>query len=403
MSNGVADIVVHTAHARQVASAAREEFARAAMRVDRDPRAMVLRTCHRVDIYAVLERSSGERLPTLPRIPDGGRRLEGLEAVRHVFACAAGLDSIVVGEDQVLHQMRECVAERRSIGPPAQRSDDAATRDRSPSLHPVLERLLQTALRVGRAARSRRQGPARSLGDVAVEELAGTIGSLAGRRLLVVGAGRMAQLAAVAASRHGAEVVIANRDRARALALAGEVHGRVVDLDGALFHPAVEGILIAISGDWSLTPPSHRRLLASMWPVMDLSSPPALDHATREALGSRYVSIDDIAHRPQDEWQGRTRQRLARDLAAAEADFVRWLETRDAVPAIAALSAEAERQRRQELERLFRRTDLPPRERELVEQMSQRLVAGLLHRPIAALRDDPDDTLERATRALFSL
>ena len=97
------------------------------------------------------------------------------------------------------------------------------------------------------------------------------------------------------------------------------------------------------------------------------------------------------------------RRGLERELAAAEADFVRWLETRDAVPAIAALSAEAERHRRQELERLFRRTDLPPRERELVEQMSQRLVAGLLHRPIAALREDPDDALERATRALFSL
>ena len=388
MSIAVADIVVHTAHARHVVSAAREEFAHAAGAVEGDPRVLVLRTCHRVDLYAVSGPASGEKPPSLPQLPDGGRRLEGRDAVRHVFDCAAGLDSVVVGEDQVLHQMRQSVA---------------ATRDRSPSLHPVLERLLQTALRVGRAARSRRQGPARSLADIAVEELVGTIGSLTGRRLLLVGAGHMAQLAAVAIYRHGAEIVIANRDRAHAEALAGEVTGAVVGLDDALLHGSVEGIVIAISGDWSPSPPAHHRLLASGYPVVDLSSPPALDGALREALGPRYVSNDDIAHRPQEGRRASMRRSLERELATAEADFLRWLETRDAVPAIAALSAEAERHRRQELERLFRRADLPPRERELVEQMSQRLVAGLLHHPIAALREDPDDALERATRALFSL
>jgi glutamyl-tRNA reductase len=403
LSEDVADIVVHTAHARHVGGVAREAFSSAAAAIDRDPRVLVLRTCHRVDVYAVQEHSSDGPSPALPLIPAGGRRLEGLEAVRHVLACAAGLDSVVIGEDQVLHQMRDSVAERRSVGQSPPRSSVATTGDRSSSLHPVLERLLQTALRVGRAARSRRQGPARSLADIAVEELAGIPGTMEGRRLLLVGAGRMARLAAVAASRHGVEIVVANRDRSRALTLANEIHGTVVDLDGDIVDPSTSGILIAISGAWSPSTADRRRLLASTCPVVDLSSPPALDSALRQDLGSRYLSSDDIAHRPQDERPARMSHRLERELAVAEADFIRWLETRDAVPAIAALSAEAERHRRQELERLFRRTNLPPRERELVEQMSRRLVAGLLHRPMAALREDPDETLERATRALFSL
>jgi glutamyl-tRNA reductase len=394
-------IIVLAAHARDVASADREAFAAAAAAVAKDPRALVLRTCHRVEVYAVLDPSATEPL-ALPDLPRTGRRLEGLDAVRHVFACAAGLDSVVVGEDQVLHQLRTCVAERhvdraRSVAVMGGSSADSA------DMHPVLERLMQTALHVGRVARSRRDGPPPSLADVAVDDLSARLGSLDRRRVLIVGAGPMARLASVAASGHGADVLVSNRSRDRAAALAHDVRGQVAEFGPSAALPPVDGILLAIAGRWVLSPAAQEALMGSAIPLVDLSSPPALDQRLRDALGTRYTSIDDLARRPPRAMQARARRALENELARSEADFTCWLSSRDAVPAIAALRARAEQQRIEELERLFRRTDLATHERELVEQMSRRLVAGLLHRPIATLRDDADGELERATRSLFAL
>jgi glutamyl-tRNA reductase len=433
-------IIVLAVHARDVPSAEREAFAAAAASIARDARVLVLRTCHRVEVYAVLDQSATGDPLALPHLPRAGRRLEGLDAVRHVFACAAGLDSVVVGEDQVLHQLRECVAERHSgharsaavmtvpsnpahttpstypahtapsaytayPADPAAATDPAAAAGprASAGMHPVLERLMQTALHVGRVARSRRDGPPPSLADVAVDDLSARLGSLDRRRILIVGAGPMARLAGVAASGHGADVLVSNRSRDRAAALAHEVHGQVVEFGPPAALPTVDGILLAIAGPWLLSPPARAALVGSAIPLVDLSSPPALDQRLRDALGPRYTSIDDLARRPRHGMRARARRALEHELARAETDFTRWLSSRDAVPAIAALRARAEQQRVEELDRLFRRTDLASHERELVEQMSRRLVAGLLHRPIATLRDDADGELERATRSLFAL
>jgi glutamyl-tRNA reductase len=90
-------------------------------------------------------------------------------------------------------------------------------------------------------------------------------------------------------------------------------------------------------------------------------------------------------------------------MAEAEAAFANWVRARTSVPAIRALSALAEERRAEELDRLFRRVDLEEHDRELVEQMSHRLVAGLLHAPLATLREDANGDADRAARVLFSL
>ena len=94
-------------HARAVSSDDREAFARAAMRVAHDPRVILLRTCHRVELYYVDVASPHLPALTPPTPPLGGERLEGSAAARHLLTVAAGLDSVVVGEDQILHQLRE--------------------------------------------------------------------------------------------------------------------------------------------------------------------------------------------------------------------------------------------------------------------------------------------------------
>jgi glutamyl-tRNA reductase len=384
-----------TTHARDVASGPREAFAAAAAEVAHQPWALAVHTCHRAELYVLPEGApSAEHeggLERLPALPDGGRRLEGIDAARHLFATAAGLDSAVVGEDQVLHQLRECLAERHAVGQPGRRLD------------PVLDRLMQTALHVGREARSRRTGPPRSLGDAAADRLASIIGPLAGRRLLVVGAGQMARLVATSVARHGATVLVANRDADRAASLAHEVGGSVAPFGPAAPLAAADAIILAISAPWPLSPAARHDLAGRDAAVVDLSSPPALDAGLREALGARYTSIDDLAREPDPVARARESARLARLLDVAEASFLDWLRTRHAVPTIEAISTRAEQHRIDELERLFRRADLPDHERKLVEQMSKRLVAGLIHRPLVTLREDEDGELDRAARALFSL
>jgi glutamyl-tRNA reductase len=396
-------LVALVTHARSVPSEAREAFGDAAAVIANDPRAILLRTCHRVELYAAVDVAEGPGALRFPELPVGGRRLDGMVAARHVFSVAAGLDSVVVGEDQILHQLRECLSDRHVPGAercPVEIGSHAAS---ATGLHPVLERLFQVALHLGRETRSWREGPPRSLADVALDRVEPAGGPFPGRRVLVVGAGRMARLCAIAASRRGARVLVANRSSDRAAALAFDANGEPAAFGPDAPLPEVDALLLAISGRWPLSPGAREALLAGGQPVVDLSSPPALDPAIRAALGARYTSVDDIARSPQDLLRKRVRTRFERALDDAEQNLAGWARSRDRVPAIQALSDHAETRRIEELDRLFRRLALDDKERELVEQMSHRLVAGLLHQPLVVLREDGSGEAERAARTLFSL
>lgn len=378
-------VVALVAHARSVPSPVREAYAAELAALPPSDGLIVVHTCHRVEAY-VAPSSYGDG--PLPALPPGGRRLEDVEAARHLIAVACGIDSAVLGEDQVLHQLRETIARRHAERP----------------LDPVLDRLFQSALRGGRQAHSWFDGSPRSLADVALDRIVRARGSLEGRSVLVVGVGRMGRLAAFAASRRGARVSVANRTDERAAALAREIDGEAVPFgsDGAL--PPVDGAVVAIGGAWRVGPEDARRLIDGEGVVVDLSSPPAVPLALQAALGERFVSVDDLAASPESEQHDRLRRRLEGLVAETGRDYCQWLRTRDAAPAIHAMAETAEARRRDELEWLLRRLpDLPAEERELIEQMSHRLVAGILHRPIAALNADSSGTLERAARELFLL
>jgi len=402
------DLVALVAHARHVTSEAREAFAQAAAPIAGDPRVILVRTCHRVELY-VAERGTGRHegryhpvLP-LPALPEGGGRFDGVAAARHLFSVAAGLDSVVVGEDQILHQLRESLSDRHVPAADQCPVEVGSHEARAKGLDPVLERLFQIALHLGRETRSWREGPPRSLADVVVDRVTPLTGPLTGRRLLVVGAGRMARLVALAADRQGARVLVSNRSPERAASLAHDAGGTTLPFGADALLPEVDAVVLAIGALWPLSPGARADLLAADVPVIDLSSPPAVAPELRERLGSRYTSIDDLARSPQDALQSRLIRRYERLLDDAEASFTGWVRTRSTVPAIQALSELAEQRRAEELERLFRRVELEDRERELVVQMSHRLVAGLLHGPLVTLREDASGDLERATRALFSL
>ncbi len=411
IEHGIADpdaatrigLVALVAHARFVPSEQREAFGDSAAALACDPRAILLRTCHRVELYAIDEPVDGLPPLVLPTIPGGARRLDGIAAARHVFTVAAGLDSVVVGEDQILHQLRECLSDRRVPAAEQCPVDVGSHSTAAPSLHPALERLFQIALHLGRETRSWREGPPRSLADVALDRVVPVTGPLLGRRVLVVGAGRMARLAALAASRQGARVLVANRSSDRAAALAFDANGEPAAFGADVPLPVADAYILAISARWPLSPEARAALIDGTRPVVDLSSPPALDAETRDALGDRYTSVDDLARSPQDELRKRLRTRFERVLDDAEQRYALWVRARASVPAIQALTDQAEARRAEELDRLFRRADLADADRELVIQMSHRLVAGLLHAPLVKLRDDDTGELERAARDLFAL
>ena len=394
-------LVAIVAHARNVRSEAREAFGDAASTVADDPRAILVRTCHRVELYAAVD--PGCPPVNLPEAPEGAIRLEGLAAARHLFSVAAGLDSVVIGEDQILHQLRESLSGRHVPAAAACPVDIGSHDPAAMGLHPLLERMFQLALHLGRETRSWREGPPRSLADAALDLIVPVTGPLLGRPVLVVGAGRMARLCALTASRQGARVLVANRSSDRAAALAYDASGEPAAFGETVPLPTADAVMIAIGGSWPLSPEARADLVAGIQPVVDLSSPPALDAATREALGSRYTSVDDLARSAQTELRSRLRTRYERLLDETEQNLIAWVRARDSVPAIQALSEQAEARRLEEVDRLFRRAELTDHERELVVQMSHRLVAGLLHAPLVTLREDPSGDLEQAARTLFSL
>lgn len=375
-------LVVHVAHARDVSSAAREEYAGRLAALGTGPGWAVLRTCQRVELYA-----TGEALASLdvPAPPPGSGRLEGADAVRHLISVACGLESAVLGEDQVLHQVRQTHVGRLAEG----------------QLDPRLDRLFQVALKAGRQARDWMGGERRSLGDAALDRIQARVGPLAGRRLLVVGAGSMGRMTAAAAARRGADVVVTNRTSSRAAAVAGDVGGTAVRWPGRT--DGVDGVVVALSGAWP-APAGAERLADEGVPVVDLSSPSAVPEELRSALDDLFLSVDDLAWDGQSQLREGLRDRLEALVAEAGRDYCRWLRARESLPAIQGMADAVEQRRCSEMAWLRRRLPhLSEADVALVEQMSHRLVGGILHAPRTALNLDETGTLGRAARELFGV
>ena len=380
-----ATVVALIAHARGVPSVAREAFAARCHALQGNDAVIIVHTCHRVEMYVALGAfGQGE----LPELPPGGMRLEDATAARHLISVACGLQSAVLGEDQVLHQVRETYVLRH-----AERS-----------LSPVLDRLFQVALNAGRRAHEWFGGAKRSLGDAALNEIEQRVGTLKDQPILVVGAGSMGRLSAQAAARREAQVVVTSRTAERAVCLARNVGGRAItgDVDGAL--PPVVGVVVALSGPWQVHALDAQRLVDNGAIVVDLSSPPAVPESLQTRLGDCFVSIDDLAWGPQTELPAGLRGRLEQLVSSSGREYCRWLLARDSLPAIQAMSEAAEERRLGELEWLLRRLpDLTEQERALIDRMSHRLVGGILHAPKSALRLDESGTLGRAARELFGV
>jgi glutamyl-tRNA reductase len=352
--------------------------------------AVLLSTCNRTEVYAVVE-DEGARSRILDLLAEdrGVDRgsldrdtywLTDAEAVRHLYRVASSLDSMVVGEAQILGQVREAYR--------------VATEEQRTG--PVLNRLFHTSLRVGKKVRSET-----GIGDsslsvpyVAVKLAEGVFGTLDGRRALVLGAGEMSELVIKHLKGRGvAEVCIANRTPERALSLAERVGGRALSFDAVSEELPEADVVVSSTGagEWVV----RREVVAAALvrreePLffIDIAVPRDVDPVVQTLERAFVYDIDDlqaVVERNTDD-RGEAAEKGEAMISPAVLDFMSWLSTLHVVPFIQELKHGAERIRRHELARALQRVDLSPEEAEVVERMSRSLVNKLLHGPISELK-----------------
>ena len=334
-------------------------------------------------------------------------------AVAHLFKVAAGLDSAVLGEGEILGQVRDAW--------------DAASEERVAG--PVLTRLFRHAVEVGKRARTE-SGITRgttSLSQAAVALATGRLGSLEGRRALVIGAGDMGggmavALAAGAVTPKGgaagglAELLVVNRTFAKAETLAGEAGGRAIpmsELDTALAQVDLvlsstgsPEIVLETSAVAAALPARGGRTLL----VIDLAVPRDVDPGVAELEGVTLLDMDDITAFAEAGMAGRRAEAAKVEVIVADEveRYIASASARSAAPLVAALHDRAEAVRIGELARQRARlAGLDDRQREAVEAVTRGIVAKLLHEPTVRVKDAAGtargERLAEALRALFDL
>jgi len=373
------------AHAGRVTAEVREEVAAYFESAAAREGLLVMKTCHRVEVVGSSEPSTDLRAD-VPRATLLGH-LHGSDAMRHVFRVATGLESAVLGEDQILGQLRTAFAASANC------------------LSPEVRRLAEMALAAGREARAGQGGRPRDLSGPALRWLADRGVALEGGRILVVGAGTLGVRLAAAASARGARVLVASRDAGHARPVAHRHGGEGVDLaEAATLAPGMDGIVVALGGPWL-----ELEVCAGLPPVVDLSAPTAVGAAVRDRLGARFADIDQLYPAPRNGSplgpdEARYAERAEAVVEAWSGRYERWLNGRGAVPTLCSLRERAEDRRRVSIERLLRRLPgLDEREQFLISAFSRQLTAALLHEPSARLREDADGSAAQAARTLFDL
>ena len=359
----------------------RDGSAELARRLADGGEAVVLSTCNRTELYLARDSDDGE-LAAMSFLLEQGPEFEGVAyrlhddaAALHLFRVAAGLDSLVPGEGEILGQVRDAA----NAGSPG----------------PFLDRLFRQALSTGRKVRVETAiGEAPSSVPAAGAALAQQVfGDLTGRRVLLLGAGKMSELTARNLLSRGAELVaIANRTSAHGEELAARLGTRAVSLDGLGPELAEADVVVASTSapGFVLTADEIGEVVRARRgrPLLfvDLAVPRDVDPALGRLDGCFVYDIDDLEAVVEQSLAGRRGEAVrAERLVAEEAErFREWRASLDVVPAIASLRARAEEIRAAELAKLGRLSD---EDRSLVEAVTAQLVNKLLHLPTVRLKE----------------
>ncbi len=355
---------------------------------------VVLATCNRTEVYAAVS-EAGSGAEVLAAYLRGKAGLDGekvahhlrfwtcYEAVRHLFRVAAGLDSMVLGETEILGQVRDAYEEALRHG----------------ATNRVLNTLFQEAVRVGKRVRSTTgidQHPA-SVSYAAVALAERELGGLAGATALIIGAGEMGELTLKHLLSRGVQaVLVSNRSFARAQELARVYGGEAVSFEELEEHLRRADVVVSCTAasHFVLTRAKVEKALAGRDPrplfLIDIAVPRDVEPAVRELPGVILYDIDDLAGVVLQHTEERRRaaaegERLVEE---AVAEFSRWLATLSVVPVIKALQRRGEELKEAEVEKCLRRLgNVDARTERLVRALAHALVQKLFHAPIANLKE----------------
>jgi len=342
--------------------------------------AVCLSTCNRTELYLADEsgdaaegKAEAALLALESELGPALYRLRDEEAALHLFRVAAGLDSMIPGEGEILGQVR-IAHEAGATGP-------------------LLDRLFRQALQAGKKARSQTaigESPA-SVSSAAAALAEQVFGDLEGRSVLVVGAGKVGELAIKNLVSRGATIAsVANRTGQRAEELTQRFGGEALPLDRIEEELAHADVVLSSTSapGWVLTREQVERALPARKGrplfLIDLAVPRDLDPAIHELEGCYLYDIDDLEAVVAETLAGRRREaERAETIVAEEADrFRAWQASLDVVPAITSLRARAEQIRDAEL----RRAKLNDAERRAAESVTAAVLNKLLHLPTIRMK-----------------
>ena len=391
-----------------------EEFMKFCSRLVQE--CVLLQTCHRVEIYIVTRDSDKDNainevlkfwsVRTGISLDILRKTIEvfcGREALKHLFFLASGLESVVLGEDQVLGQVRSAYVKAKSIG----------------SAGLILGKTFMKAVNVGRRVRTEtaiNEGSV-SISSVAVDLAEKDLGDLRLLKALVIGAGEAGSLVAEALGRRGVKkIFVANRTFERGLDLASRVGGEAVRFDEILhLLPKVDLVVAAVSVDEPiLNAEQVRRVLAECGSkrglyVVDISQPRAFDEEVGLLRGVTLRNIDDLKAVVEENLRIRRGEgERAKKIVLEElARFERQLAKIFVEPMISEICRKVEEIRRRELDRAVRKMgESDERKLLILDRFSKELVERVLQTPIERLREAAladDGSLLSAAEEIFGI
>src|SRR5688572_398386 len=375
--------------------------------VDRRPvkEAAIISTCNRTEIYcstsdppAAVDWMAGYHSLKAQQIEPYIYRLPQEKAVKHAFRVASGLDSMVLGEPQILGQFKQAVRTAQAAG----------------TLGLLLNKLFQRTFSVAKTVRSETE-----IGAATVSMAAAAVGlaqriypSISEQSLLLVGGGEMIELTATHfAAQHPRRITFANRTLERAQALADRFLGRAITLNDLPAQLASHDIILTSTA--STLPIIGKGLIESALRARKHRPMLMYDLAVPRDIEAEVAALDDVFLYTVDDLGKLAREGMdVRSNAVAQAeviienqvtDFMHWLGNRELVPTIRALRDTAERARRHEVERALRRLAKGESPKVVMESLSHSLANKLLHPPTHALSHAHEDDREQLAQLLARL
>ncbi len=306
----------------------------------------------------------------------------GRDAIRHLFRVAASLDSMIVGEPQILGQLKTAYQAAKAEG----------------ALSGQLEAVIAKAFRVAKRVRTETDigSSAVSVSYAAVELAREIFGSLANRKVMLIGAGKMSELAAKHLLRSGAaQILVTNRTPERARQVAELVHGSTAPYESMTERlPAVDIVITSSAApEYVLTKPMMRRILEArrnrpMF-LIDIAVPRNIEPAVNELDNVFVYDIDDLQRLVERNLKGRLDEAAeAEKIVAEEVDRIEQsFQARRATPMIVSLNEQLERVRQAEVERMRGKLgSLTPQQEEALEALTRGIIGKIAHGPISELR-----------------